>query len=84
MKAHDGAGDSFHVTAKVLSAWDGLTYRVRIGGPSGGGVEELLGAGGLRHGGRAFDDDSGIYTLRIEAHGETPTRCPLVVELTSG
>lgn len=85
VKAHDGAGDSFHVTAKVLSAGDGLTYRVRIGGPSGGGVEELLGAGGaLRHGGRAFGDDSGIYTLRIEAHGETPSHCPLVVELSSG
>ncbi len=82
--AHDGAGDSFHVTARLLSAGDGLRYRVRIEGPRGS-EEEVLAAGGvLRHGGRPFDDDSGTYELRIEVEGETLDHCPLSVELTSG
>jgi hypothetical protein len=82
--AHDGAGDTFHVTARMLSVGDGLVYRVSIEGPHGV-TEDLLGAGGvLRHGGRAFDDDTGTYVLRIEPDGETPTYCPLLVELSSG
>jgi len=82
--AHDGSGDSFHVTARILSAGDGLTYRVSIEGPRQR-VEDILGAGGaLRHGGRVLGDDSGDYVLRVEPAGETPTHCPLVVELSSG
>lgn len=82
--AHDGSGDTFHVTVRLASAGDGLSYAVRIEGPTGS-TEEVLSAGGeLRLTGRAFDDDSGNYRVRIVPEGETPDACPLQVELSSG
>lgn len=82
--AHDGAFDSFHVTARIVSLGDDRTYRVRVSGPGGERTALLSDPGEVSVGGAGGRDDSGTYEIDIEPVDGELLWCPLEVVVSTG
>jgi len=82
---HDGALDTWHVTAEIESMGDGRSYEIVIkgNGRTASGVVSSPG-GEVRMGEDTFQSNTGTYTIEVHPREGELDYCPLVLEVRSG
>jgi len=82
---HDGALDSWHVTAEIESMGDDRSYEIVIkgNGRTASGVVSSPGES-VRMTEDAFQNNTGTYTIEVHPRDGELDYCPLVLEVRSG